>query len=50
VAHPMEFKAGEMLEVVGELPDAIPSDHYSVLDEPMDTPIKPSKAKKNMGN
>lgn len=34
VTHPMEFKAGEELEVVGDLPTVISADQYSVLDEP----------------
>lgn len=32
VTHPMEFKAGEQLEVVGELPIAIHASAYDVLD------------------
>jgi len=45
VTTPMEFKAGEVLEVVGELPIAIPAAHYDIYEgEPVKQPAK-AKAK-----
>jgi hypothetical protein len=31
VLSPLEFKSGEELEIIGDLPNAIPLDRYSVL-------------------
>lgn len=33
VNRPIEFKGGEVLDVIGELPIVIPADHYESLDE-----------------
>lgn len=50
VTHSMEFKAGERLEVVGELPIAIHASLYEVLDSDKKTkPISSNRVRRNNG-